>query len=71
MRGAMPDALGGRVLTFLDITWGAMWLLSLALGGLLVDAWASNRSLAAASVLLAVSRLVWLRGLRRYSGASA
>jgi ABC-2 type transport system permease protein len=28
-------------------------------------------ALAAASVLLAVSRLVWLRGLRRYSGASA
>jgi MFS family permease len=34
---AVPDAVRGRVFTLLDVTWHAMRLLSLALGGLLVD----------------------------------
>lgn len=38
VQGAVPDALRGRVFTLLDVTWGAMQLLSLALGGALVDA---------------------------------
>jgi MFS family permease len=38
VQGAVPDAVRGRVFTLLDVTWSAMRLLSLALGGLLVDA---------------------------------
>jgi MFS family permease len=37
VQGAVPDALRGRVFTLLDVTWSLMQLLSLALGGLLVD----------------------------------
>ncbi len=37
VQGAVPDAVRGRVFTLLDVTWQAMRLLSLALGGLLVD----------------------------------
>ena len=38
VQGVVPDAVRGRVFTLLDVTWSAMRLLSLALGGLLVDA---------------------------------
>ncbi len=38
VQGAVPDAVRGRVFTTLDVTWSAMRLLSLALGGVLVDA---------------------------------
>ena len=38
VQGAVPDAVRGRVFTLLDVTWSAMRLLSLALGGLFVDA---------------------------------
>jgi MFS family permease len=38
VQGAVPDDVRGRVFTLLDVTWSAMRLLSLALGGLLVDA---------------------------------
>ncbi|MCC7368773.1 MAG: MFS transporter [Chloroflexi bacterium] len=34
---AVPDSVRGRVFTLLDVTWHATRLLSLALGGLLVD----------------------------------
>jgi MFS family permease len=37
VQGAVPQAVRGRVFTLLDITWNAMRLLSLALGGLIVD----------------------------------
>ena len=37
VQGAVPDAVRGRVFTLLDVTWNAMRLLSLALGGMLVD----------------------------------
>ena len=33
----VPDAVRGRVFTLLDVTWHAMRLLSLGLGGLMVD----------------------------------
>ena len=36
VQGAVPDAVRGRVFTLLDVTWNAMRLLSLALGGWLV-----------------------------------
>ncbi|MBI3967079.1 MAG: MFS transporter, partial [Chloroflexi bacterium] len=37
--GAVPDAVRGRVFTLLDVTWNAMRLISLGLGGLVVDTW--------------------------------
>lgn len=37
VQGAVPDRVRGRVFTLLDVSWNAMRLLSLALGGLLVD----------------------------------
>jgi MFS family permease len=58
VQGAVPDALRGRVFTLLDVTWSFMQLLSLALGGLLVDAvgirafyWAGGALLFGAGVL--------------------
>jgi Transmembrane secretion effector len=38
VQGAVPDAVRGRVFTLLDVTWNAMRLVSLALGGVIVDA---------------------------------
>jgi MFS family permease len=65
LQGAVPDAVRGLVFTLLDVTWSAMRLLSLALGGLLVDAvgieplfWTGGALLATAGVL----GLVLLRG---------
>ena len=37
VQGAVPDAMRGRVFTLLDVTWSLMELLSLGLGGALVD----------------------------------
>lgn len=37
IQGAIPDRFRGRVFTLLDVSWSAMRLLSLGLGGLLVD----------------------------------
>jgi MFS family permease len=38
VQGAVPDEVRGRVFTLLDVGWSAMRLLSLGLGGLVVDA---------------------------------
>ena len=58
VQGAVPDAVRGRVFTLLDVTWSIMQLLSLALGGLLVDQigiqaiyWAGGALLFCAGVL--------------------
>jgi MFS family permease len=55
---AVPDAVRGRVYTLLDMTWHGMRLLSLSLGGLLVDRsgiepvfWAGGATLLLAGVL--------------------
>lgn len=37
VQGAVPDAVRGRVFTLLDVTWSTMELVSLGLGGVLVD----------------------------------
>lgn len=37
IQGSVPEDVRGRVFTLLDVTWSAMRLLSLALGGILVD----------------------------------
>lgn len=58
VQGAVPDAVRGRVFTLLDVTWSAMRLLSLAVGGVLVDTigiqpvfWIGGVLLATAGVL--------------------
>ena len=58
VQGAVPEAVRGRVFTLLDVTWSAMRLLSLALGGLLLDAagvrplfWTGGALLALAGIL--------------------
>jgi hypothetical protein len=38
VQGAVPAQVRGRVFTLLDVCWNTMRLLSLALGGLVVDA---------------------------------
>ena len=54
----MPDAVRGRVFTLLDLSWSAMRLLSLVLGGLIADVlgvrplvWGSGSLLALTGVL--------------------
>ena len=37
IQGAIPDALRGRVFTLLDVSWSTFRLVSLGLGGLIVD----------------------------------
>lgn len=58
VQGAVPEAVRGRVFTLLDVTWSLMRLLSLALGGWLVDVvgitplyWLGGTTLAVAGVL--------------------
>ena len=58
IQGAVPDRMRGRVFTLLDVTWNATRLLSLAVGGVLVDAvgirplyWLGGALLALAGVL--------------------
>ena len=58
VQDAVPDSVRGRVFTLLDVTWSSMRLVSLALGGLLVDVvgvralfWAGGTLLAVAGAL--------------------
>jgi MFS family permease len=44
IQGAVPDAVRGRVFTLFDVSWNACRLLSLAVGGLMVD-WLGVRPL--------------------------
>jgi MFS family permease len=39
VQSAVPEAMRGRVYTLEDMTWQAMRLLSVLLGGLLIDSW--------------------------------
>lgn len=58
IQGVIPEQVRGRVFTLLDVSWNAMRLISLAIGGLLVDAvgiqpvyWLGGSLLAAAGAL--------------------
>jgi MFS family permease len=60
IQGAVPDAVRGRVFTLLDVTWNAMRLLSLAMGGWLVDVVGIRPVFWAGGVLLALAGILGL-----------
>ena len=66
VQGVVPDQVRGRVFTLLDVTWNAMRLLSLGLGGLLVDAIGIQALFWAGGLLLALAGLLGLSLLGRY-----
>jgi MFS family permease len=63
---AVPDEVRGRVFTLLDVSWHAMRLLSLGIGGLLVDAVGIRALFWAGGLLLALAGLLGLSLLGRY-----
>lgn len=66
VQGAVPNAIRGRVFTLLDVTWNAMQLLSLAVGGLLVEAVGIRPLYWSSGALLALAGLLGLRLLGRH-----
>jgi MFS family permease len=62
---AVPDPVRGRVYTLLDMTWHSMRLLSLGLGGLLVDQVGIQPAFWAGGVMLAVAGVLGLMLLAR------
>jgi MFS family permease len=71
VQGAVPDDKRGRVFTLLDVTWSLMQLLSLALGGLLVDLVGIQAVYWAGGALLFFAGLLGLALLGRYDFAKA
>jgi MFS family permease len=79
VQGAVPDAVRGRVFTLLDVSWALLQLLSLAVGGLLVDQigirpvyWGGGTLLFLAGLLgLALFRHVDFRAPHADAGADA
>jgi len=67
VQGAVPDAVRGRVFTLLDVTWNAMRLLSLALGGWLVDAVGIRPVFWIGGALLALAGLLGLTLLGQHN----
>ncbi len=66
VQGAVPEQVRGRVFTLLDVTWNAMRLLSLLLGGLLVDAAGIQPLFWVGGALLALSGILGLALLGRH-----
>lgn len=66
VQGAVPDAVRDRVFTLLDVSWNAMRLLSLGLGGVLVDRIGIQPVFWIGGVLLAAAGLLGLALLRGY-----
>lgn len=66
VQGAIPVGVRGRVFTLLDVTWSAMRLLSLAAGGVLVDAVGIRPVFWAGGTLLALAGLLGLALLGRH-----
>lgn len=67
VQGAVPDTVQGRVFTLLDVTWSAMRLLSLGLGGLLVDVIGIRPVFWAGGGLLILAGLLGLTLLGRHN----
>ena len=66
VQGSVPDAVRGRVFTLLDVTWNAMRLLSLAVGGWLVDLVGIRSVFWVGGTLLALAGLLGLAFLGRH-----
>ena len=66
LQGAVPDAARGRVFTLLDVTWNALRLVSLALGGLVVDGLGVRPLYWLGGTLLALAGLLGLTLLGRH-----
>ena len=66
VQGAVPDRVQGRVFTLLDVTWNAMRLSSLTVGGLVVDTLGIRPLYWGGGFLLALSGLLGLVLLGRY-----
>ena len=60
VQGAVPDAMRGRVFTLLDVSWNALQLVSLALGGLIVDTLGVQPLFWGSGVLLALTGVLGL-----------
>ena len=60
VQSLVPDDVRGRIFTLLDITWNSMRLVSLALGGVLVDAIGIQALFWAGGALLALAGLLGL-----------
>ncbi len=66
VQGAVPEQMRGRVFTLLDVTWSAMRLLSLVVGGVLVDVVGVRPVYWGGGILLALAGVLGLMLLGRY-----
>lgn len=66
VQGAVPDRLRGRIFTLLDVTWSAMRLLSLALGGVLADLFGVRLVFWSGGALLVLAGVLGLALLGRH-----
>jgi len=71
VQGAVPERMRGRVFTLLDVTWNLMRLLSLALGGALVDVWGIAPVYWLGGTLLALAGVLGLALLGRHDFRAA
>jgi len=66
IQGAIPEQYRGRVFTLLDVSWNAMRLLSLALGGIAVDVFGIQVVFWIGGTMLALAGMLGLVLLGRY-----
>ncbi len=73
VQGAVPDTVRGRVFTLLDVTWSAMRLISLAIGGFVADVLGIQLLFWSSGLLLALAGLlgVWLLGRHDFHTSQA
>jgi MFS family permease len=66
VQGVVPDRVRGRVFTLLDVSWNAMRLLSLAIGGLVVDTFGIRPLFWSGGALLTLAGVLGLALLGSY-----
>jgi hypothetical protein len=71
VRGRCARRSAGRVFTLLDVTWSAMRLVSLALGGVLVDTMGIQPLFWTGGSLLAIAGVLGLMLFGRYAPRTA